>query len=69
MARTVRNAKLDTRSARARLFPQKSAYWISISRGFAVGYRKGAKGGMWLAKSVDGAKPPGDDARRRRRYA
>lgn len=55
MARTVRNAKLDTRSARARLFPQKSAYWISISRGFAVGYRKGAKGGMWLAKSVDGA--------------
>ena len=55
MARTVRNAKLDTRSARAKLPAQKSAYWISISRGFAVGYRKGAKGGMWLAKSVDGA--------------
>jgi integrase len=55
MARTIRNAKLDTRSARARLPAQKSVYWVSISRGFAVGYRKGAKGGMWLAKSVDGA--------------
>jgi integrase len=55
MARTVRNAKLDTRSARAKLPAQKSAYWISISRGFAVGYRKGAKGGMWLAKTVEGA--------------
>ena len=50
MARTVRNAKLDTRSARARLLPQKSAYWISISRGFAVGYRKGAKGGTWITR-------------------
>lgn len=55
MARTVRNAKIDSRSARAKLAAQKSAYWISISRGFAVGYRKGAKGGMWLAKTVDGA--------------
>lgn len=55
MARTIRNAKLDTRSARVKLPAQKSAYWVSISRGFAVGYRKGAKGGMWLAKTVDGA--------------
>jgi integrase len=54
MARTVRNAKLDTRLARARLPAKKSAYWVSISRGFGVGYRKGAKGGMWLAKVVDG---------------
>jgi integrase len=54
MARTVRNAKIDTRSARAKLPAKKSAYWVSISRGFAVGYRKGAKGGMWLAKVVDG---------------
>ena len=44
MARTIRNAKLDTRSARAKLPAQKSAYWVSISRGFTVGYRKGAKG-------------------------
>jgi hypothetical protein len=68
VARTVRNAKLDTRSARAKLPAQKSAYWISISRGFAVGYRKGAKGGVWLAKTVDGADRrettlgPADDA-------
>ncbi len=54
MARTIRNAKLDTRSARARLPAKKSAYWVSISRGFAVGYRKGTKGGMWLAKTVEG---------------
>ena len=52
MARTLRNAKIDTRSARARLPVQKTVHWVTITRGFAVGYRKGAKGGVWLAKLV-----------------
>lgn len=50
MARSVRNPKLDTRSARSRLPTRKSPYWAPISPGFAVGYRKGTKGGVWLAK-------------------
>lgn len=54
MARTIRNQKLDTRSARAKLRPRKGGYWAAISRGCAIGYRKGAKGGVWLAKIVRG---------------
>ena len=53
MARTVRNAKLDTRSARFKLPVKKSGYWVPIARGFALGYRKGPKGGVWLARLID----------------
>ena len=55
MARTVRNQKLDTRSARAKLPTRKSPYWVSLAPGCALGYRKGAKGGVWLAKIVHAA--------------
>ena len=55
MARTVRNAKLDTRSARARLPAKKSGYWVPVARGFALGYRRGPKGSVWwLARLIDG---------------
>jgi len=54
MPRQVRNAKLDTRSARAKLPVRKAPYWTGITRGCALGYRKGRKGGMWLAKYVQG---------------
>jgi len=68
MARTVRSAKLDTRSARAKLPAKKSGYWVAIARGFALGYRRGAKGGVWLARLIDGkgrretTPGPADDA-------
>ena len=68
MARQIRNAKLDTRSARTRLPARKSPYWHPITRGCALGYRKGAKGGVWLAKYVgegfreETAIGPADDA-------
>jgi hypothetical protein len=52
MARTVRNSTLDTRSARARLPPKKSGYWVPITRGVALGYRKGPKGSAWLASLI-----------------
>ena len=54
MARTIRNAKIDTRSARSRLPVKKSSYWTPIAPGCALGYRKGAKGGVWVAKFVRG---------------
>ena len=68
MARTVRNSKLDTRSARAKLPANKSGYWVPITRGFAVGYRKGPKGGVWVARLIEPARRhettlgPADDA-------
>jgi integrase len=52
MARTARNQKLDTRTARSRLGAAKSPYWTSLSPGHSLGYRKGKKGGVWLAKLV-----------------
>jgi len=53
MARTARNSKIDTPSARAKLPFNKSGYWISIAKGRAFGYRKGTKGGRWVARMID----------------
>src|SRR5580704_11367649 len=50
MARRIRDSKLDTRSARARLKQRREPYWASMSGGLALGYRKGATGGTWIAK-------------------
>jgi integrase len=50
MARTVRNSKIDTRSAREKLPKRREPYWTVLSAGCALGYRKGAKGGNWIAK-------------------
>lgn len=50
MARTVRNAKIDTRSGRAKLAERREPYWTVISAGCAIGYRRGAKGGTWIAR-------------------
>ncbi|AWN40301.1 tyrosine-type recombinase/integrase [Methylobacterium durans] len=56
MARTVRNPKIDSRSARAKLSERREPYWTVISAGCAIGYRKGAKGGTWVARMRDGSK-------------
>jgi integrase len=50
MARTLKDAKLDTRASRLRLRTRREPYWRSISEGLAIGYRKGTKGGTWIAK-------------------
>ena len=50
MARTVRNPKLDTRSARVKLAGRREPYWTVISAGCAIGYRRGTKGGTWIAR-------------------
>lgn len=50
MARTVRNPKIDSRSARARLPGRREPYWTVLSAGCALGYRKGVKGGTWIAR-------------------
>lgn len=50
MARRKKDSKLDTRSARAGLVQRREPYWCSLSAGLALGYRKGKRGGHWLAK-------------------
>ena len=62
MARTVRNTKIDTRSARAKLSIRREPYWISITPGYALGYRKNKNGGSWIAKRYS------PDASPKRRY-
>src|SRR6516165_6948979 len=53
MARAVRNARLNSRSARAKLPARHAPYWIVISTGCALGYRRGVNGGAWIAKFRD----------------
>jgi integrase len=50
--RTIRDVKLDTRSARARVGTGKGTHWITLSSGCAIGYRKGARGGAWVARFI-----------------
>lgn len=53
MARTVRNSKIDTPSARAKIAARREPYWTPISKGCAVGYRRGSVGGTWVARLRD----------------
>ena len=50
MARTVRNAKIDTRSTRTKLKARREPHWTPIQTGCAIGYRKGATGGTWIVR-------------------
>jgi integrase len=50
MARTIRDAKLDTRTARLKLAQRREPYWRPLSAGLAVGYRRGSTGGTWIAR-------------------
>lgn len=53
MARIVRKARLNTRSARTKLPARREPYWVVISEGCALGYRRGRNGGTWIAKFRD----------------
>ena len=55
MARTARDERLDTRSARVRLTPRREPYWRVLQEGRAIGYRRlaGGKAGSWVARRHD----------------
>jgi len=53
MARTKRNPKINSRTARQVLTVRPEPYWTVIEKGRAVGYRKGKKGGTWVARFRD----------------
>ncbi|GAN78093.1 tyrosine-type recombinase/integrase [Acidisphaera rubrifaciens] len=50
MARTVRDANLETRTARARLKPAGKPYYRAIDEGLHLGYRKGKTAGKWVMR-------------------
>lgn len=54
MARRVRDANLETRTARTALTARAKPYFKSIGPGLHLGYRKGKTGGRWLARLYDG---------------
>ena len=53
MARTARDNKIDTRTARAKLKVRPEPYFRTISKGCALGYRRGSTGGTWIARYID----------------
>jgi integrase len=54
MARTVRDAKLESRTARGVLKPSGKPYYRAIEEGLHLGYRKGARGGKWVMRRYVG---------------
>lgn len=53
MARTIQEASIQSRAARARLPARVEPYYRSLQRGLALGYRRGIRGGSWLARMRD----------------
>lgn len=50
MPRKTRNAKLETRSARAGLTQQREPYWQTLEQGLQLGYYKGKSSSSWFAR-------------------
>jgi integrase len=50
MARSVRDARLETRAARERLNPRGKPYYRALDPGLHLGYRKGIAGGKWVMR-------------------
>jgi integrase len=49
-----RASSLETATARRRLAVRKKPFWITISPGIALGYRRNASAGTWSVRSTDG---------------
>src|ERR1700730_4821900 len=50
VAKTVRERKLDSPAARAKLKHSGKPYWRAIDTGVPLGYRKGLNGGKWVLR-------------------
>lgn len=55
MSRIARDSRIETREARTRLKLRHQPYWRQIHTGLSIGYRKGKRGGVWLARKLDPA--------------
>ncbi len=50
MAKSVRNPKIDSRTARAKLKPSGKPYWDDLGDRLHLGYRKGKHEGVWVLR-------------------
>jgi integrase len=50
MPRTVRDARIETRAARAKLTPRGKPYWRALTEGCHLGYRRNQVGGKWVLR-------------------
>jgi hypothetical protein len=50
MSKTVRERKLESPAARAKLAASGKPYWRAIDTGLHLGYRKGLTGGKWVIR-------------------
>ena len=50
MAKATRNSRLESRNARTKLSSNHEPYWVSVDRTLHLGYRKGQRGGAWIAR-------------------
>lgn len=50
MARTSNNPRITNRTPRTKLGVRRDPYWHLIAQGQHLGYRKGARGGTWIAR-------------------
>jgi integrase len=50
MARSIKSPKIDSRTARRAIAKNSRDHWLTISRGRALGYRRGLTGGTWTAR-------------------
>jgi integrase len=54
MARNVRSAQLETRTARLKLELRKKPYTVRVAPGVRLGYRRNASAGTWSVVAADG---------------
>jgi integrase len=54
MSKTVRERKLDSPAARAKLKASGKPYWRAIDTGLHLGYRKGLASGKWVLRRYQG---------------
>ncbi|MGA7084487.1 MAG: site-specific integrase, partial [Pseudolabrys sp.] len=55
MARRLKDATLDSRTARLKLAPRREPYWRSVERNLALGYRRLAgAAGSWIVRKFNG---------------
>jgi integrase len=54
LSRTVRDANLETRTARARLSVRNKPYYRALDEGLHLGYRKGKTSGKWVVRVYRG---------------
>ncbi|HEY5207052.1 MAG TPA: site-specific integrase, partial [Roseiarcus sp.] len=50
MAKSVRDSRLDSRTAREKLKPSGKPYFRSLEPNLHLGYRKGKHGGKWVMR-------------------